>query len=163
MNKQGSEQRIIMGVDPGSRFTGYGLISIEGQTPVYLASGIVKAADEEVPLRLRRIFSGLQEIITRYQPDELAIEQVFVHQNAQTAIKLGQARGAAIAATFATDINIHEYSARQIKQAVVGYGNAAKNQIQEMVTRLLNLSQAPQADAADALACALCHFHSERT
>lgn len=149
-----------MGVDPGSRNTGYGLIVINGQQPQYLTSGVVKAEEGEVPQRLRTIFSGLQDIMQSYQPTELAIEQVFVHQNPGTAIKLGQARGVAIASTFAQAIDIFEYSARQIKQAVVGYGNADKAQIQEMVKRLLQLNAAPQSDAADALACALCHFHS---
>jgi crossover junction endodeoxyribonuclease RuvC len=152
--------RIILGIDPGSRLTGFGVITVDHQSARYLASGVVKADHPEFPQRLRTIFIGLQEVMDTYKPTELAIEQVFMHENAASAIKLGQARGVAIAATFAQDLQVYEYSARQIKQAVVGYGNAAKSQIQEMVQRILNLSAAPQADAADALACALCHFHS---
>jgi len=156
------DERIILGIDPGSRFTGFGIIQIDGKVPRYITSGVVKAEQEDVPQRLRTIFVGLQTVMQTYQPTELAIEQVFMHENAASAIKLGQARGVAIAATFAHDLQVYEYSARQIKQAVVGYGNAAKEQIQAMVQRLLNLSAAPQADAADALACALCHFNTVR-
>jgi crossover junction endodeoxyribonuclease RuvC len=134
----------------------------KGQNTKYITSGIVKADQENFPQRLRTIFIGLQSIMQEYQPTELAIEQVFMHENANSAIKLGQARGVAIAATFAHDLEVYEYSAKQIKQAVVGYGNAAKEQIQAMVQRLLNLSAPPQADAADALACAICHFHSRK-
>lgn len=154
--------RTILGIDPGSRFTGFGVIRIENNQAKYLASGVVKASEQEFPQRLRTIFIGLQEIMQTYQPTELAIEQVFMHENAASAIKLGQARGVAIAASFAQDCQVYEYSARQIKQAVVGYGNAAKTQVQEMVQRLLQLSANPQADAADALACALCHFQTLR-
>lgn len=157
------DERIILGIDPGSRFTGFGIIAIEGKNARYVTSGIVKADQENLPQRLRTIFIGLQSVMQEYKPTELAIEQVFVHANASSAIKLGQARGVAIAATFAHDLQVYEYSARQIKQAVVGYGNAAKEQIQAMIQRLLNLSSAPQADAADALACALCHFHSNKS
>jgi crossover junction endodeoxyribonuclease RuvC len=155
------DERIILGIDPGSRFTGFGIIKITGKEIQYLSSGVVKADQENVPQRLRTIFIGLQEIMSQYHPTELAIEQVFMHDNPASAIKLGQARGVAIAATFAHDLQVYEYSARQIKQAVVGYGNAAKSQIQAMVQRLLNLSAPPQSDAADALACALCHYHSK--
>jgi crossover junction endodeoxyribonuclease RuvC len=156
------DTRIILGIDPGSRFTGFGIIQIQNKQIQYLTSGVVKADQENFPQRLRTIFVGLQSIMDEYKPTELAIEQVFMHDNAASAIKLGQARGVAIAATFAHDLQVYEYSARQIKQAVVGYGNAAKTQIQSMVQTLLNLSAAPQADAADALACALCHFHSHQ-
>lgn len=154
------EERIILGIDPGSRLTGYGVIAINNKQVRYLSSGVVKADEDDLPQRLRTIFIGLQTIMQEYKPTELAIEQVFMHDNAASAIKLGQARGAAIAATFAHDLQVYEYSARQIKQAVVGYGNAAKTQMQAMVQRLLNLSSVPQIDAADALACALCHYHS---
>ncbi len=151
-----------MGVDPGSRCTGFGVIVMDGRTPQYVSSGVVKAEQGEAAPRLRTIFAGLQEVIQTYQPTEFAIEQVFVHHNPNSAIKLGQARGAAIAATFAHDLEIFEYSARQIKQSVVGYGNAAKEQVQTMVVSLLKLNAVPQADAADALACALCHSHNLR-
>lgn len=160
LKTQGSPTRIIMGIDPGSRVTGYGVIVANQHTVQYLTSGIVKSDQSDVPQRLRTIFTGLQEIMRTYQPTELAIEQVFMHQNPGTAIKLGQARGVAIAASFLHDLQVYEYSARQIKKAVVGYGNAAKTQMQEMITCLLHLSASPQADAADALACALCHYHS---
>lgn len=160
MKTQGSETRIIMGIDPGSRVTGYGVIVVNQHKAQYLASGVVKADQSDVPQRLRTIFTGLQEIMQTYKPTELAIEQVFMHQNPGTAIKLGQARGVAIAASFLHDLEVYEYSARQIKKSVVGYGNAAKTQMQEMIMRLLNLSGSPQTDAADALACALCHYHS---
>lgn len=156
------DQRIILGIDPGSRFTGFGVIRIDNKTPHYVTSGVVKADQTDVPQRLRTIFVGLQSVMQQYQPTELAIEQVFVHANAASAIKLGQARGVAIAASFQQDLQVYEYSARQIKQAVVGYGNAEKEQMQSMVQRILNLSSAPQADAADALACALCHFHTHK-
>lgn len=149
-----------MGIDPGSRVTGFGVIVVNQRTVQYLASGVVKADQSDVPQRLRTIFTGLQEIMQTYKPTELAIEQVFMHQNPGTAIKLGQARGVAIAASFLHDLEVYEYSARQIKKSVVGYGNAAKTQMQEMIMRLLNLSGAPQTDAADALACALCHYHT---
>lgn len=149
-----------MGIDPGSRVTGYGVIVVNQHKVQYLASGVVKADQSDVPQRLRTIFTGLQEIMQTYKPTELAIEQVFMHQNPGTAIKLGQARGVAIAASFLHDLDVYEYSARQIKKSVVGYGNAAKTQMQEMIMRLLNLSGSPQTDAADALACALCHYHT---
>lgn len=156
------DKRIILGIDPGSRNTGFGLIAISGKNIQYLSSGVVKAEQSEVPQRLRTIFKGLQSVMQEYQPTELAIEQVFMHENAATAIKLGQARGVAIAASFEHELQVYEYSARQIKQAVVGYGNAAKSQIQSMIQTLLNLSAPPQTDAADALACALCHYHSHK-
>lgn len=149
-----------MGIDPGSRITGYGVIVVHNNAAQYLTSGVVKSEEVNVPQRLRIIFSGLQEIMQSYQPTELAIEQVFMHQNPGTALKLGQARGVAIAASFLHDVEVFEYSARQIKKSIVGYGNADKTQMQDMVTRLLQLSSTPQSDAADALACALCHYHS---
>jgi crossover junction endodeoxyribonuclease RuvC len=151
---------IILGIDPGSRITGYGVIRVEGSRHVYLASGCVRVQDENLPERLRQIFLSLQEIVQTYQPDEAAIEQVFMHQNAGSALKLGQARGAAIVALAATEIKIAEYSARQIKQSVVGFGAAKKEQVQHMVRVLLNLTGIPQVDAADALAVALCHANS---
>jgi crossover junction endodeoxyribonuclease RuvC len=153
---------IILGIDPGSRLTGYGVIRIEGTQHHYLASGCVRVHDESLPHRLQQIYNGLKEIIHCYQPTEMAIEQVFMHQNPGAALKLGQARGAAIVATAATAIPVAEYSARQIKQSVVGYGAAKKEQVQHMVCRLLNLSGTPQADAADALAVALCHAQSRQ-
>ncbi len=149
---------IIIGIDPGSRFTGYGVIRWEGNQSHYIDSGCLRLVAESQHERLQKIFSGLQEIIHCYQPHEAAIEQIFMHENPGSALKLGQARGAAIVAL--TIIPITEYSARQVKQAVVGYGAAKKEQVQHMVKRLLNISTKLQADAADALAIALCHAHT---
>jgi crossover junction endodeoxyribonuclease RuvC len=160
LKTEGTDTRIIMGIDPGSRVTGFGVIVVHQHKAQYLASGVVRAEQSDFPQRLRTIFTGLREIMETYKPTELAIEQVFMHENAGTAIKLGQARGVAIAASFLHDLEVHEYSARQIKKSIVGYGNAAKHQMQDMIMRLLSLSAAPQSDAADALACALCHYHS---
>lgn len=147
---------IIIGIDPGSRNTGYGVIRLEGNRHIHLASGNVNISAYPLAERLRRIYLGLQEIINLYQPQEAAIEQVFMHENPGSALKLGQARGAAI---VALDIPVSEYSARQVKKSIVGNGAAKKDQVQFMVKRLLNLSGKLQADAADALAIALCHAH----
>ena len=149
---------VIIGIDPGSCYTGYGVIQSVGNQTTYLDSGCLRLIGSEVAERLQKIFLGLQDIIQRYQPAEAAIEQVFMHQNPNSALKLGQARGAAIVAFGG--ITMAEYSARQIKQAVVGYGAADKNQVQHMVKRLLNISQTLKADEADALAIALCHAHT---
>jgi crossover junction endodeoxyribonuclease RuvC len=153
-------KRTILGIDPGSRITGFGVLAVENNQLKYVTSGVVTASGDDFPQRLRDIFTGLQTLIQTYAPTELAIEEVFMHDNPGSALKLGQARGAAIAATFSHDIQVYEYSARQIKQAVVGYGNATKEQVSAMVCRLLSLQGAPRVDATDALACALCHFHS---
>jgi len=154
--------RIILGIDPGSRVTGYGVIQSNGMRHVYLASGCIRLKSVEMSVRLQQIFAGIQEIMQTYQPHEAAIEQVFMHRSPGSALKLGQARGAAIVATAIQLNTVAEYSARQIKQAVVGYGGAAKEQVQHMIKNLLNLSASPQADAADALAVALCHAHTGR-
>lgn len=148
---------IIIGIDPGSRFTGYGVIQWEGNQSRYLDSGCLKLVMKHASERLQAIHSGLREIIERHQPSEAAIEQIFMHNNPGSALKLGQARGAAI---VALGMPVAEYSARQVKQSVVGYGAADKKQVQQMVRRLLNISETLQADAADALAIALCHAHS---
>jgi len=145
---------VIMGIDPGSRQTGYGVIRLEGNRHIYLTSGYLNLAEYPPTERLRQIFIGLRNIIQTYQPHEAAIEQIFMNQNPNSALKLGQARGAAI---VALEIPVAEYSARQVKQSVVGYGAAKKEQVQFMVQRLLNLTGKMQADAADALAVALCH------
>lgn len=147
---------IIIGIDPGSRFTGYGVIQWEGNQTRYLDSGCLSVASVSISERLQKIFTGLQSIIQLHQPHEAAIEQVFMHQNPGSALKLGQARGAAIVALGSI---VSEYSARQVKQSVVGYGAADKKQVQHMVKKLLNISIELQADAADALAVALCHAH----
>jgi crossover junction endodeoxyribonuclease RuvC len=156
------EGKIILGIDPGSCITGYGVINIKEKKINYLTSGCVRIAAGDIARRLQQIYSGIREIITQFSPDEMAIEQVFMHRNPNSALKLGQARGAAIVAASLDDIAVAEYSARQIKQAVVGYGAAQKEQVQQMVKALLNLSAVPQTDAADALAVALCHAHSCR-
>ena len=148
---------IIIGIDPGSRFTGYGIIQCVGNTSSYIASGCFKLAALKTAERLQTIFSELQQIISLHQPHEAAIEQIFMHENPSSALKLGQARGAAI---VALGMPIAEYSARQVKQSVVGYGAADKKQVQHMVSKLLNIKIKLQADAADALAVALCHAHS---
>jgi crossover junction endodeoxyribonuclease RuvC len=145
---------VIIGIDPGSRITGYGVIRLEGRQPVYLDSGCLRVAVDNLSSRLQKIFTGVQAIVQQHQPQEAAIEQVFVHRNPGSALKLGQARGAAITALT---VPLAEYSARQVKQSVTGYGAAQKEQIQEMVSRLLNLKHTLQADEADALAVALCH------
>lgn len=156
---------IILGIDPGSRFTGYGVINYEGRRFTYLGSGCIKALSqgEDLGSRLQTIFAGVSEIILQFQPDMFAIEQVFMAKNPDSALKLGQARGAAIVAATNNDLLIAEYSARQIKQAVVGTGAADKAQVQHMVKTILKLPGTPQADAADALAVALCHANSHES
>ena len=144
----------IIGIDPGSRRTGYGIIRLEGNRHLYLTSGYLDVSSHPVCERLRHIYLGLKEIISSFKPHEAAIEQVFMHENPNSALKLGQARGAAI---VALNIPVSEYSARQVKKSVVGHGAAQKEQVQFMVRRLLNLQIELQPDEADALAIALCH------
>ena len=153
---------IILGIDPGSRITGYGVIKQQGRTFSYLGSGCIKAiaAGDNLADRLQTIFAGVSELIVQFQPDMFAIEQVFMAKNPDSALKLGQARGAAIVAATNAGLSVAEYSARQIKQSVVGTGAADKSQVQHMVKTILKLPGTPQADAADALAVAICHGHS---
>jgi crossover junction endodeoxyribonuclease RuvC len=151
---------IILGIDPGSLITGYGIIQALPQGNRYVASGCIKTSKDHPGQHLQQIFTGLSEIIATYQPTEVGIEQIFMHRNPGSAIKLGEARGVAIVAAAVHYLPIAEYSARQIKQSVVGYGAANKEQVQQMVKYLLQLKGVPQADAADALAVALCHGHS---
>ncbi|QYJ99931.1 crossover junction endodeoxyribonuclease RuvC [Shewanella psychrotolerans] len=151
---------IILGVDPGSRITGYGVIKCQGRQQIYLGSGCIRTQADDLPSRLKIIFDGISEIIRQYQPDEFAIERVFMAKNADSALKLGQARGAAIVAATNADLPVAEYSATQIKSAVVGTGRAQKSQVQHMIQQILKLPAAPQADAADALGVAVCHFHT---
>ena len=154
---------IILGIDPGSRITGYGLIRVTGNDVAYLDSGCIRTTSEDtLGGRLLEIFNGIQQLMEAYKPSEVAIEQVFMHQNANTALKLGHARGAAMVACASDAMSIAEYAPRQIKQAVAGYGAADKDQVKQMVMRLLVLTRAPQADASDALAVALCHSHVRR-
>jgi crossover junction endodeoxyribonuclease RuvC len=153
----------ILGIDPGSRVTGFGVIDVAGNRVTYVASGCVRTADGSLPERLKTIFEGISEVVRSYQPLEMAIENVFMQKNAASALKLGQARGAAICAVVTQAIDVHEYSPTQIKQAVVGRGHADKTQVQHMVTALLKLPEIPQADAADALACAICHSNTRQS
>ena len=151
---------IILGIDPGLRTTGFGVIEKQGNKLRYIASGTIKTASEgELPPRLKIILRGIAEVVRTYQPDCAAIEKVFVNVNPQSTLLLGQARGAALSALVHADLPVAEYTALQVKQAVVGHGKAAKEQVQDMVIRLLGLPGAPTADAADALACAICHAH----
>ena len=149
----------ILGLDPGLRVTGYGVIEKIGSTLTYITCGCIKSADGELPDRLKNILNSVQEVISRYTPGEVAVEKVFVNINPQSTLLLGQARGAAICAEVSQNLPVSEYTALQVKQAVVGNGHATKEQVQEMVKRLLNLSGYPSPDAADALACAICHAH----
>jgi crossover junction endodeoxyribonuclease RuvC len=149
---------VIIGIDPGSRRTGYGVIRLDGNRNIHVASGHIDLTAYPALERLRYIYLGLQEVIATYRPHEAAIEQIFMHENPNSALKLGQARGAAIVAFDA--IPVAEYSARQVKKSVVGQGAAKKEQVQFMVQRLLNLTGGLQADTADALAVALCHAHA---
>lgn len=153
----------ILGIDPGSRITGFGVIDIDGSRVRYVTSGCVKVGSEALPARLQEIFTGVAEIVQGYRPDQMAIERVFMARNADSALKLGQARGAAICAATSRELVVSEYSAREVKQAVVGKGGATKQQVQHMVCALLKLKTVPQADAADALAVALCHGHTHQT
>lgn len=158
---------VILGIDPGSRLTGYGIIEQRGRQLSYLGSGCIRIIGTKTePLtlaeKLRRIHDSVSELITQFKPNEFAIEQVFMAKNPDSALKLGQARGAAIVAAACAGLPVAEYSARQIKQSVVGSGGAEKPQVQHMVMALLNLQRCPQEDAADALAVALCHAHSSQ-
>lgn len=158
---------IILGIDPGSRTTGYGVISVDGQKQNYLDSGCIRvvAPNKKLPLaeRLRIIFDGISNVISDYHPDEVAIEKVFMAKNADSALKLGQARGVAMVAASVHAIDVAEYSALEIKKSVVGTGRADKSQVQHMVKAILRLSGTPQADAADALAVALCHANTRNS
>lgn len=150
----------ILGIDPGLRTTGFGVIHKQGQKLTYVASGTIKTVEGSLPERLKTILSGVSEIVRTYQPDCAAIEKVFVNVNPQSTLLLGQARGAAICALVAADLMVAEYTALQVKQGVVGQGRASKEQVQDMVQRLLMLSGTPSTDAADALGVAICHAHS---
>lgn len=149
----------ILGIDPGLRTTGFGVIEKKGNHLTYICSGSVKTLEGDLPSRLKEILDNIRDVIEQYQPDHVAIEQVFVNINPKSTLLLGQARGAAICAAVANNLKVAEYTALQVKQAVVGKGHASKEQVQQMVMRLLNLSVHPSSDAADALACAVCHAH----
>lgn len=149
----------ILGIDPGLRITGFGVIDKVGQQLHYVASGCIKTPAGDLPERLKVILSSLGEVIAQHKPDQAAVEKVFVNVNPQSTLLLGQARGAAICAAVLANLPVGEYTALQVKQAVVGNGHAEKEQVQLMVQRLLKLSGTPSPDAADALACAICHAH----
>ena len=153
----------ILGIDPGSRITGYGIIDSRKDRNIHVASGCIKAGDGPFPNRLRLIFDGIVAVIEEHAPEEIAIETVFMHRNADSALKLGQARGAALCACLARTLPVSEYSPREVKLATVGTGKADKAQVQHMVRVLLNLSEILQQDTADALAVAVCHSHSRAT
>ncbi|AXK64525.1 MULTISPECIES: crossover junction endodeoxyribonuclease RuvC [Burkholderia] len=153
----------ILGIDPGLRVTGFGVIDVSGHRLAYVASGVIRTPTADLATRLGTIFQGVSTLVREHAPDQAAIEQVFVNVNPQSTLLLGQARGAAICGLVAGGLPVAEYTALQLKQAVVGYGRATKSQMQEMVTRLLNLSGQPGSDAADALGMAICHAHSGNT
>jgi crossover junction endodeoxyribonuclease RuvC len=149
----------ILGIDPGLRITGFGVLDTQSQQLTYVASGCIETPDGELPERLKAILNSMGEVIKLHRPDQIAVEKVFVNVNPQSTLLLGQARGAAICAAVMANLPVAEYTALQIKQAVVGNGHADKEQVQHMVQSLLRLSGIPGPDAADALACAICHAH----
>lgn len=152
----------ILGIDPGSRLTGYGVVETTGDRITWLQHGAIRTNGDDFPSRLAQIYAGIGEVLETWQPQEVAIERVFVHRNADSALKLGHARSAAICATFAHTVTLYEYAPRAVKQAVTGLGGADKEQVARMVGMLLGLKGELQADAADALAIAVCHSNSRR-
>ena len=153
----------ILGIDPGLQRTGFGVVEVEGSKLTYVASGTISTLEAprgDLPLRLKIIFEGVQEVVQRYGPACSAVEIVFVNVNPHSTLLLGQARGAALAALVSSDLAVAEYTALQMKKAIVGHGHANKAQVQEMVKRLLKLSALPGADAADALGLAIAHAHA---
>ncbi len=153
----------ILGIDPGLRVTGFGVIEQTGQRLTYVTSGVIRTGDGDLPSRLGTIFDGVSALIRQHAPDQSAIEKVFVNVNPQSTLLLGQARGAAICGLVSGGVPVAEYTALQLKQAVVGYGRATKDQMQQMVVRLLCLTGVPGTDAADALGMAICHAHGGNT
>jgi crossover junction endodeoxyribonuclease RuvC len=157
-----SNKQRILGIDPGSRVTGFGVLDFVGSSATYVTSGVVQSIDGGFSERLKVIFDAVTELVSEYQPDVVSVESVFVHKNPGSALKLGHARSAAICATFQSDAIVFEYAPREIKLAVVGTGSATKEQVQHMVVSILELEGIPSSDAADALATALCHGHQIR-
>jgi crossover junction endodeoxyribonuclease RuvC len=148
----------ILGIDPGSRTTGYGIIDKNGSRIGFVACGVIRTTlDWKLNDRLLEIYDGLMQVIDQHQPDVAAVEDMFVAHNPRSALKLGHARGVAVLAAIKCGLRVHDYSPRVVKQAVVGYGQAEKEQVQHMVCALLELSSSPSSDAADALAVAICH------
>jgi len=163
MRLNAPEMRRILGIDPGSRVTGYGIIESDGAKSHHLVSGCIRIAQQSFPERLGEIFRDISQLVEEFAPDEVAIEQVFMSKNAASALKLGQARGAAICACVVAGIEVFEYAPRAVKQAVVGPGAADKSQVQHMVKRILNIDEKLAEDQSDALAIALSHAHSNVT
>ncbi len=155
---------IILGIDPGSRITGYGLVDNHANRIAYVSSGSIRVAGDSLAARLGHIYAAIDAVIRQYAPEQMGIENVFVARNADSALKLGQARGAAICAAHQAGLEVAEYAPREIKQAIVGTGAADKVQVQHMVQRLLGLRQALASDEADGLAIAICHaqFYATR-
>ena len=155
----------ILGIDPGLRTTGFGVIDVDGADLSYVASGTISTMHLDkghLPARLKVLFDGIREVVGRYEPDAASVEIVFVNVNPQSTLLLGQARGACVTALVFSDLPVAEYTALQMKQAVVGYGRAEKTQVQEMVRRLLTLPGLPGPDAADALGLAITHAHAAK-
>jgi crossover junction endodeoxyribonuclease RuvC len=152
----------VLGLDPGSRRTGYGVVDCAAGQQVHVASGCINASGADLVTRLRHIYEAIAALVEAHRPDEVAIERVFMHRNADSALKLGQARGAALCGALILPAPVHEYAPRAIKLAVTGFGAAEKSQVAQMVVTLLGLARCPQADAADALAVALCHAQTRR-
>lgn len=153
----------VLGIDPGSRVTGFGVIETDGVRSRYLGSGCIRTASGAFPDRLGEIFTGLRDVLAEWRPAEVAIEQVFVSRNASSALKLGQARGAAISAVVTLDLPVFEYTPAAVKQGLVGNGRAEKEQVQHMVRIILGMQGKMGLDESDALAIALCHAHSNAT
>jgi crossover junction endodeoxyribonuclease RuvC len=160
--RDGVGGRKVLGIDPGSLVTGWGIVEAVGGSVGHVACGtIATAGSRGQGIRLSRIYRGIQQVIARYQPSEISLEKVFFAHNAQSALKLGQARGVALLAAAENELDVYEYSSNEIKSAVVGYGHATKEQVQKMVGALLRVSGKLAADAADALAAAICHLHRQ--
>lgn len=153
----------VLGIDPGSRITGFGLIRVNGNRYEYLVSGCIRMENEAMPARLKTIYNGIQQLIDQYVPSVAVVEQVFVHKNVSSALKLGQARGVAIASCSVRGLDVFEYTPTFVKQSLVGTGRGTKDQVQHMVRALLKLPALPAADAADALALAMCHAQMSNT
>lgn len=152
---------IVLGIDPGSRITGYGVVQEINNKIRYIDSGCIRTSTENFSQRLLQIFNGICQLMDEYSPTEVAIEQVFTYKNPSSALKLGHARGVAMVACASHRVALHEYSPREVKQSLVGYGAADKTQVKRMVVNLLSLTKDPQSDAADALGIAICHLHKK--